>query len=135
MIVDYRAGWEKHGVKVQVYENVSDLEAKAPLPWKTPVDKCVDFKSENEDRPRCKEAGKCQEVTLEDVIPYLKHHPYLYHGANIKVDHFWHRFLEKWRSNHGASLLYHSLGIFYALLYGGRGRGSRSMMETNKQQL
>lgn len=84
MIADYRADWEKHGVKVEVHENASDLEA--PLPWKTPTDKHVDFNI-SEDRPRCK-AGQCQEVALEDVVPYLKHHPYLYHGADIKVEHF-----------------------------------------------
>ena len=49
---------------------------------KDAFDKKVSFNS-SEDRPRCEE-GDCQEVKLEEVVPFLKGHPYLYHGGAIK---------------------------------------------------
>ena len=85
-------------------------------PEKDAWDKNVSFNS-SEDRPRCKE-GHCQEVKLEEVVPFLQGHPYLYHGGAIKSDWFAKGIdFSKAGDKITGPVLFTTHNIFHALLY------------------
>lgn len=116
MIADYRADWKKYGVEVEVFDNVSQLLAVEKLPWKDAFDKKVSFNS-SEDRPRCEE-GDCQEVKLEEVVPFLKGHPFLYHGGAIKSEWFANGIdFSKTKDRITGPVFFTTHNIFHALIY------------------
>ena len=85
-------------------------------PEKDAWDKNVSFNS-SEDRPRCKE-GHCQEVKLEEVVPFLQGHPYLYHGGAIKSDWFAKGIdFSKAGDKITGPVFFTTHNIFHALLY------------------
>ncbi|CAK9019710.1 unnamed protein product [Durusdinium trenchii] len=124
MIANYTAEWKKHGVEVEVFANMNDLLSSEGqnLPWKTPLDKAVDL-DDTEDRPRCKKRTpeECKEVKLEDVVPYLKDHPYLYHGGDITPNFANGVDFEKGKDQITGPAFFTTHNIYNALLYGSKG--------------
>ena len=113
---------------------LSEFQHVVWSPGKDPWDKKVSFNS-SEDRPRCPSTG-CQEVQLEEVVPFLKGHPYLYHGGEVKSDWFANGIdFSKATDQITGPVFFTSHNIFQALVYSYAAIQEWGEMETDPEKI